>query len=183
VRTNRQIRISPLRVIDADGANLGILELDEALRLAETRGLDLVEVQPDVRPPVVRIMDFGKHKFEQSKAARASRKKQTQVILKEVTMRPVIADHDLNIKLRHCREWLGEGHRVVVQVKFRGREITHQEIGQAVLQRLIHGVADVGRPEQSPVLEGKILRVTLVAGKATARLRPEAPEAQAASRG
>jgi translation initiation factor IF-3 len=164
---------TPTFIIGPDGAQLGIISTDEALNRARDAGLDLVEVAPNEKPPVCRIMDFGKHKFEQSKAARASRKKQAQVVLKEITMRPVIADHDLNIKLRHCREWLGEGHRVMVQVKYRGREITHQEIGQAVLQRMIQGVADVGRPEQHPILEGKILRVTLVAGKAAVRTRQD----------
>ena len=120
VRVNRQIRISPVRVIGADGAQLGIMEVDAALRGRGGKGLDLVEVAPTARPPVVRIMDYGKYKFEQAKQARAAKKKQHVILLKEVKYRPGIEDHDFETKTRHARRFLAEGNKVKVTLMFRG---------------------------------------------------------------
>src|SRR5205823_10732699 len=125
VRVNRQIRISPVRVIGADGSQLGILEVDVALRMAEELGLDLVEVAATARPPVVRIMDYGKYKFEMAKQARVAKKKQHVIELKEVKVRPGIDDHDFDTKTRHARRFLEEKNKVKVTMMFRGRQVAH----------------------------------------------------------
>ena len=155
MRVNRMIRFSPLRVIAPDGEQLGILSLDEALAAADVRGLDLVEVAPMARPPVCRIMDFGKFKFEQAKAARAAKKKQRSIDLKEVKYRPGIDDHDFDFKTRHAREFLAEGNKVKVTMMFRGRQMAHPELGRAVLDRVAEALGDVGKIEQEARLEGK----------------------------
>jgi len=126
------IRISPVRVITAAGEQLGVLPIEEALAAAQDRGLDLVEVAPTARPPVVKIMDYGKYKFEEAKAARAAKKKQHIILLKEVKYRPGIDDHDFDFKTRHAREFLGDGNKVKVTMMFRGRQIAHLELGRAV---------------------------------------------------
>jgi translation initiation factor IF-3 len=161
IRVNRQIRISPLRVIGADGAQLGILELETALAAADAAGLDLVEVAPLARPPVVRIMDFGKFKFEQAKMARQARKKQHIIHLKEVKFRPNIDEHDFETKLRHARRFLGEGNKVKVTLMFRGRQITHPELGHQVVQRVAEALNDIAKVETSAKLEGKQLTMIL----------------------
>ena len=139
------IRISPVRVITAAGEQLGVLPIEEALAAAEERGLDLVEVAPTARPPVVKIMDYGKFKFEEAKAARAAKKKQHVIQLKEVKFRPGIDDHDFDFKTRHAREFLGDGNKVKVTMMFRGRQIAHLELGKAVLDRV---AASAGRRRQ-----------------------------------
>ena len=148
VRVNRQIRISPVRVITAEGEQLGVLPIEEALAAAQDRGLDLVEVAPTARPPVVKIMDYGKFKFEEAKAARAAKKKQHVIQLKEVKYRPGIDDHDFDFKTRHAREFLGDGNKVKVTLMFRGRQLAHIDLGRAVLDRVIAALADVGKVEQ-----------------------------------
>ena len=154
VRVNRQIRISPVRVIDSDGEQLGVLPIEEALAAAEERGLDLVEVAPTGAPPVVKIMDYGKFKFEEAKAARAAKKKQHVIQLKEVKYRPGIDDHDFDFKTRHAREFLGEGNKVKVTMMFRGRQIAHLELGKAVLDRVAAALADVGKVEHGREARG-----------------------------
>jgi translation initiation factor IF-3 len=149
------IRISPVRVIAPDGTQLGILAVEEALAAAEARGLDLVEVSPLSRPPVCRIMDFGKFKFEQAKAARAAKKKQRSIDLKEIKFRPGISDHDFQFKTRHAREFLAEGNKVKVTMMFRGRQMAHPELGRGVLDRVAQTLADVGKVEQEAKIEGK----------------------------
>jgi translation initiation factor IF-3 len=126
---NRHIRISPVRVISDAGEQLGVLPVEEALALAEERGLDLVEVAPMARPPVVKIMDYGKYKFEEAKAARAAKKKQHVIQIKEVKYRPGIDDHDFDFKTRHAREFLQEGNKVKVTMMFRGRQVARVERG------------------------------------------------------
>ena len=142
---NRQIRISPLRVIAPDGEQLGVMTVDEALAAALQRGLDLVEVAPLARPPVVKIMDYGKFKFEQAKAARAAKKKQHIIQLKEVKFRPGIDDHDFDFKTRHAREFLGDGNKVKVTMMFRGRQMAHIELGREVLDRVANELKDIGQ--------------------------------------
>ena len=149
------IRISPVRVITDTGEQLGVLPIEEALSAAAERGLDLVEVAPTARPPVVKIMDYGKYKFEEAKAARAAKKKQHVIQLKEVKYRPGIDDHDFDFKTRHAREFLLEGNKVKVTMMFRGRQITHLEFGKAVLDRVAVALADVGKIEQDAKLEGR----------------------------
>jgi len=161
VRVNRQIRISPVRVIGADGSQLGILEVDVAMRMAEELGLDLVEVAATARPPVVRIMDYGKYKFEMAKQARQAKKKQHVIELKEVKYRPGIDDHDFDTKTRHARRFLEEKNKVKVTMMFRGRQVAHPELGQAVLDRVVIALTDVGKIESSGRLEGKSITMIL----------------------
>ena len=158
---NRQIRISPLRVIAPDGSQMGILDLDAALRAAEAQGLDLVEVAPMARPPVVRIMDYGKFKFDQAKLARQAKKKQHVIHLKEVKYRPGIDDHDFDTKTRHARRFLEEGNKVKVTMMFRGRQVAHPELGRAVLDRVSQQLGDVGKIEADAKLEGKNMTMIL----------------------
>jgi len=151
IRVNRQIRISPLRVIAPDGAQLGVMTVDEALAAALERGLDLVEVAPLARPPVVKIMDYGKFKFEQAKAARAAKKKQHVIHLKEVKYRPGIDDHDFAFKTRHAREFLQDGNKVKVTI----------DLGREVLDRVATELKDVAKIEQDPKLEGRNMSMVL----------------------
>jgi translation initiation factor IF-3 len=159
---NRQIRISPVRVISDAGEQLGVLPVEEALALAEERGLDLVEVAPMARPPVVKIMDYGKFKFEEAKAARAAKKKQHVIQIKEVKYRPGIDDHDFDFKTRHAREFLSEGNKVKVTMMFRGRQVARVDLGRAVLDRVAAALADVGKIEFEAKLEGR--NMTMVIG-------------------
>jgi translation initiation factor IF-3 len=161
VRVNRQIRISPVRVIGPDGAQLGIMELEAAFAEAERHGLDIVEVAATARPPVVRIMDYGKFKFEQAKQARLAKKKQHVIELKEVKYRPGIDDHDFNTKTRHARRFLEEKNKVKVTMMFRGRQVAHPELGQAVLDRVSAELADVGKVESAGRLEGKSMTMII----------------------
>jgi translation initiation factor IF-3 len=158
---NRQIRISPVRVIANNGDQLGVLPVDEALALAQDQGLDLVEVAPLARPPVVKIMDYGKFKFEQAKAARAAKKKQHVIHLKEVKYRPGIDDHDFEFKTRHAREFLADGNKVKVTMMFRGRQMAHTELGREVLDRVAAELKDIGKIEQDPKLEGRNMTMVL----------------------
>jgi translation initiation factor IF-3 len=160
-RINRQIRISPVRVIADDGAQLGVLSIDEALAAAQERGLDLVEVAPLARPPVVKIMDYGKFKFEQAKAARAAKKKQHVIHLKEVKYRPGIDEHDFAFKTRHAREFLQDGNKVKVTMMFRGRQMAHTELGREVLDRVTAELKDIGKIEQEPRLEGRNMSMVI----------------------
>ncbi|MCE2900502.1 MAG: translation initiation factor IF-3 [Gemmatimonadetes bacterium] len=158
---NRQIRISPVRVIGADGSQLGILEVDVALSMAQDLGLDLVEVAAAARPPVVRIMDYGKFKFEQAKQARLAKKKQHVIHLKEVKYRPGIDDHDFDTKTRHARKFLEDGNKVKVTLMFRGRQIAHPELGRAVVDRVSQELADLAKVESAPTMEGKSMTMIL----------------------
>jgi translation initiation factor IF-3 len=155
------IRLSPVRVIAPDGAQLGILSVDEAIQAAEARGLDLVEVAPMARPPVCRIMDYGKFKFEQAKAARAAKKKQHSVQLKEIKFRPGIDDHDFEFKCRHAKQFLEEGNKVKVTMMFRGRQMAHPELGRDVLDRVAVALAEVSKLEQEAKLEGRNMTMLL----------------------
>ena len=155
VRVNEQIRISPIRLIDEEGGQVGIVSLDEARERAADRGLDLVEVAPDSRPPVVRLMDYGKYKYEQARAAREARKKQHTIQVKEVKFRPGIEDHDYGFKLRHARRFLEEGNKVKLTMMFRGRQVTHPELGREVLDRVREDLADLAKVEQHPSFEGR----------------------------
>jgi len=134
---------------------LGILSLQEALLLAESSQLDLVEVSPSAVPPVCRIMDFGKFKYQQSKKLQEAKKKQVQVQLKEVKLRPKTDEHDLQFKIKHVRRFLEEGNKAKITVVFRGREITHMELGQAALDKFVEGLQDIALIEIRPKMEGR----------------------------
>lgn len=155
------IRISPVRVISDSGEQLGVLPIEEALAAAEARGLDLVEVAPTARPPVVKIMDYGKFKFEEAKAARAAKKKQHVIEVKEVKLRPGIDDHDFEFKLRHMREFLQEGNKVKVTMMFRGRQVARIDLGKAVLDRVATSLADIGKIEFDARLEGRNMTMVI----------------------
>src|SRR5512139_2829792 len=148
VRINREIRAKEVRVIDPEGKQLGILPVFEALRLATNYELDLVEVSPKSEPPVCRIMDYGKLKYQQSKKAHDAKKKQSVVHLKEVKMRPKTEEHDLQFKVRNIERFLKDGHKIKVTVVFRGRELAHPEIGRKMVGRIVEGVKEVGKVEQ-----------------------------------
>src|SRR5438105_11053394 len=160
-RTNRRIRARELRVIGPEGEQLGVLTLDAALAKAAEFGLDLVEVSPMAKPPVCKIMDYGKFKYEAKKKANEAKKKQTIVKLKEVKLRPKTEEHDYNFKVKAIREFLGEGNKARVTVMFRGREITHREIGQAILTRIGVELKEVAIIEQAPRMEGRLLFMIL----------------------
>ncbi len=150
-----------MRLIGDDGEQVGVVPVEEALRAARERGLDLVEVAPMARPPVVKIMDYGKYRFEQAKAARAARKKQHVIQVKEVKYRPGISEHDFEFKTRHARTFLEEGNKVKLTMMFRGRQITHPELGQGVLDRVFEAVKDIAKIEAQPKLEGRNMTMVL----------------------
>jgi translation initiation factor IF-3 len=150
-----------VRLIGADGEQVGVVPVDDALRAAEAAGLDLVEVAPMARPPVVKIMDYGKFRFEQAKAARAAKKKQHVIQVKEVKYRPGISEHDFEFKTRHARTFLEEGNKVKLTMMFRGRQVTHPEIGQGVLDRVYQEVKDIAKIETASKLEGRNMTMVL----------------------
>ena len=156
-RVNRSIRVREVRVIDDKGEQLGILPIDEALSTAEDRGLDLVEVAPLAKPPVCKIMDFGKYKYEQSKKLHDSRKHQKTVQVKEVKMRPGTDSHDYNFKLKHARRFLGQGNKVKFTIVFKGREIAHTELGIEKLKKVAEDMAEDGTVEVMPKREGRTM--------------------------
>lgn len=142
-------------MIGPDGAQLGIMVTKDALKLAEDQGLDLVEISPDARPPVCRILDYGKYLYDESKNAKRAKKRQTNTQLKEMRYRPKIDEHDINFKTEKLREFLSDGHKVRAYVEFRGREMTHTEFGYRILERIKEMLADVGQPEPSVRMEGR----------------------------
>ena len=155
VRINREIRAKEVRVIDPEGKQLGILPVFEALRLATNYELDLVEVSPKSEPPVCRIMDYGKFKYQQSKKAHDAKKKQAVVHIKEVKMRPKTEEHDFQFKLRHIERFLKEGNKTKVTIVFRGRELAHPDLGRNMLSRVTEEAKEWGKVEQSPKFEGR----------------------------
>ena len=159
---NGQIRARQLRVIDADGAQLGVMAAEDALRIAQQRDLDLVEVAAAANPPVCRIMDYGKFRYAQKKKAQESRKKSAATVLKEVKVGSQTSTHDVDFKVGHIRGFLSEGHRVKVSVFFRGRSITHPELGKAMLDRIADKVADVATVEQQARMEGRSMSMMLI---------------------
>lgn len=156
IRINRQINSKSVRLISDDGEQVGIKSIDEALRLAEGAGLDLVEVAPNASPPVCKIMDFGKYKYELSKKEKSNKKKQVTVSVKEIRLRPKIEEHDYDFKMKHARKFLEMGNKVKATVLFRGRELAHKEFGRKVLDKLTEDLSDIAKVERSPLLEGEI---------------------------
>jgi translation initiation factor IF-3 len=154
-RVNRRIRVPEVRVIGPDGTQLGIMRTEEALKRAEEDGYDLVEVSPKAMPPVCRIMDYGKFKYEQAKQTAKAKKHQSTVILKEIKFRPKTDDHDFDFKVRHIRRFLQEGNKAKLVIIFRGREIVHPETGQAMLKAVVDACADIAVVEQNPMMEGR----------------------------
>ena len=147
---NHQIRLSPVRLIGAEGEQIGVVPIEEARRIAEEAGLDLVEVAAEARPIVVRIMDFGKHRFEAAKKAREARKKETRIAVKQLKLRPAIDEHDLVTKLSHAKRFLAEGDKVRVTIMFRGRDLRRPENGRKVLDRVIEILHEIATVESAP---------------------------------
>ncbi|WP_442900311.1 translation initiation factor IF-3 [Geoalkalibacter sp.] len=162
---NRAIRAREVRVIDDESQQLGVMSLTDALAAAEERGLDLVEVSPNANPPVCRIMDFGKYMYQQSKKAAEAKKKMARVELKEVKMRPKTDEHDFQVKVRNARRFLEDGNKVKFTMMFRGREVTHPERGQLLLDRAAEGVADLGQVEARPSLQGRFMTMIVAPAK------------------
>ncbi|WP_297453201.1 translation initiation factor IF-3 [Persephonella sp.] len=164
LRINNQIRAKEVRLIDEKGQNLGIVPIEEALRLAEEKNLDLVEVSPNANPPVCKIMDYGKYKFEQKKKEKEAKKKQKAKMqnVKEIKFRIKIEDHDYQTKVRHIREFIEHGDKVKVWIWFRGRENVHPELGEKLANRIIEDVSDIAKVEKPPKKEGRNMLFTLV---------------------
>lgn len=161
-RVNEKIRVPEVRVISDTGEQLGVLSVREALAIAKEAGLDLVEVSPDARPPVCRILDYGKYKYQQQKKAHEAKKKQVVIEVKEVNFTPNTDTHDIETKRNHIRRWIAEKARVKVGVKFRGREMAHIDLGHKVLKELMVGLEDIAVQEAAPRMEGKRLGIMLV---------------------
>jgi translation initiation factor IF-3 len=166
-----------VRLIDENGAQLGIVAIREALAIAEERGLDLMEVAPNAVPPVCRIVDYGKFRYEQSKKDREARKHQKQAELKEVRLKPKTDEHDLEVKAKQARRFLLDGHKVKFTVRFRGREIFHPDIGREMLQQMAEDLRDLAVVEQQPLMEGRALSL-LLAPNAKAKQQREKQLAQ-----
>jgi len=157
IRVNYKIKVPEVRVIGEDGKLIGIVPTKDAVTMAMNQGLDLVEVNPKAIPPVCKVMDFGKFKYEKKKKEREARKHQTVIELKEVKFRPGTDEHDIEVKLANMRRFLEKKNKVKVTVRFRGRELAHQEIGRELLARLAQLVADLGTVAQEPRSEGKLM--------------------------
>lgn len=162
LRVNQMIREREVRLIGEDGTQLGIRSVREALELAEAAGLDLVEVAPHVKPPVCRIMDYGKYKYTQSKRQHEARRRQKTIQVKEVKLRLKTEDHDLQVKARRAREFLVQGHKVKVTLQFRGREMVHKHLGKDRLDRLAGQLSDIGTLEGEARQEGYLMVMYLV---------------------
>jgi translation initiation factor IF-3 len=152
-----------VRLIDADGTQLGVVTIKDALSKADDAGLDLVEISPNAEPPVCKILDYGKYKYEMQKKASEARKKQKVIETKELKLRPGIDEHDYQVKLRAGRRFLEDGNKVKFTLRFRGREMAHQELGMDVLRRMQSDLADIGKTELAPRLEGRQVMMVLVA--------------------
>jgi translation initiation factor IF-3 len=160
-RMNERIRIREVRVIDDEGQQLGIMQTRDALDLAKSKGLDLIEVSPTANPPVCRIMDYGKFKYDEAKKKKDATKRSKTTEIKGIRLRPGTGEHDLAFKVRDAQRFLQEGDKVQVTVIFRSREASHPEIARAQLQRLVEGISELGVVEQAPTIEGRRMTVLL----------------------
>jgi translation initiation factor IF-3 len=165
-RVNDRIRVPEVRLIDETGAQLGVMKTDEALRYAQDRDLDLVEVAPEAKPPVCRVLDYSKYKYEQAQKAKAAKKHQQQITIREIKFRPKIAEHDYATKKGHIERFLKHKDKVKVTIMFRGREVTHPDRGVMILDRLAEELAELATIEQRPNLEGRNMTMLLGPSKA-----------------
>ena len=154
---NDEIDVPQVRVIDAKGENHGVISLENALEIADEAGLDLVEVSPQVSPPVCKVLDYGKYKYEQQKKANEARKKQKTIDVKEIKMRPSIDEHDYQVKMKNVRKFLNHGDKVKMTIRFRGREMAHQDLGLRVLTRVREELEEIIKIEQMPKTEGRMM--------------------------
>ncbi|MCG2704860.1 MAG: translation initiation factor IF-3 [Candidatus Omnitrophica bacterium] len=157
IRINESIRIKEVRVIGENSEQIGVLATSEALRMARERGFDLVEISPKSNPPVCRIMDFSKYKYEQEKKERLARKKQKVVHIKEIKIKPNIEENDYQVKLKHLKRFLERGDKAKVTLVFRGREMAHTDIGIKLMNRLMKDLSEIAEPEKMPVLEHRAM--------------------------
>jgi translation initiation factor IF-3 len=171
---NERIRVPQVRLISETGDQVGVIPTADALKYAQDRDLDLVEVAAEARPPVCRVLDYSKYKYEQDQKAKAARKHQQQVTIREMKLRPKIAQHDYETKRSHVRRFLDNGDKVKVTIMFRGRETTHPERGEQLLMRLAEDVADLGTIEQRPSLDGR--NMTMVMNPLKAKERKPDPD-------
>jgi translation initiation factor IF-3 len=160
-RVNEEIRVPQVRLIDQDGEMIGVMSAREALIRAYDVGLDLLEISPNAVPPVVKILDYGKYKYEQQKKANEARKRQKIVEIKEIKVRPNIDDHDYEVKMRQAKDFIAEGDKVKVTLRFRGREMAHQDLGLKVLDRIRAEMAEITKVEQMPRLENRQMVMVL----------------------
>src|SRR4051812_25927597 len=181
LRINHRIRVPEIRVILDEGDQLGIMPTHEALRLAEEKGLDLVEISPRAFPPVCRIMDFGKYKYEEAKKKQQTKKKASTVETKEIKFRPKTEEHDMDFKVKHVRRFLEDGNKVRLAVVFRGREITHPQTGKNVLDRVVERCADIATVEANPNMEGRRMIMVIAPRPNVVRKAQEAKKAKLAA--
>lgn len=176
-RTNERIRVKEVRLIGEDGQQIGVIPTEEALKYAQERELDLVEVSADSRPPVCRVLDYSKYKYEQAQKAKSAKKHQTQITIREIKLRPKIGQHDYDTKKGHVERFLKHADKVKVTIMFRGREREHPERGQELLMRLAEEVAELGQIEQHPLQEGR--NMTMVLGPTKEAVKAHADETHA----
>jgi len=162
VRVNDQITSSRVRVIGIDGKQIGILDISEANRLAMEAGLDLVEIVPNSKPPVCKIIDYGKYKYELSKKEKIQKKKQHVINVKEIRLSPKIEEHDIEFKIRHARKFIEQGDKVRFNILFKGRQIAHKEFGNQLIERIIEELSDISKVEIGPKIEGRNLVAILI---------------------
>lgn len=160
-RMNDRIRVPEIRVIGAEGEQIGVVATSEALRMAEDVGLDLVEISPTAKPPVCKIMDYGKYKYEQQKKEHEKKKNQTKIVVKEIKMRPNTDRHDIEFKMNHVRRFLEKKDKAKITIQFRGREMMHMERARENLNHIVQQLADIAEPEMQPKVEGRTLSVIL----------------------
>ena len=161
LRINEAIRVKEVRLIDENGEPMGVVPIDKALEMAKAAELDLIEVAPQAEPPVCKILDYGKFKFSQEKKIKESKKKQKLIKMKEIRMQPKIEEHDMQFKTRHIRDFLDEGNKVKVTVRFRGRELAHTERGKDVLDKVLELLEGSFILERSPIMEGRYMSMTI----------------------
>ena len=166
IRVNRAIRVPEVRVVNEDGQQLGVMATDAARDVASRLGLDLVEISPTARPPVCKIMDYGRYKYEQKKKESVAKKSQHQMQIKEIKLRPRINEHDLDVKLRSARKFLFEGDKVKCTCMFRGREIVHTDAGRELLKQVAERLGEIATPETDPRMEGRMMSFTLAPNRA-----------------
>ncbi|HEV2770505.1 MAG TPA: translation initiation factor IF-3 [Solirubrobacteraceae bacterium] len=178
-RINDRIRVSEVRLIDEDGQQVGVMGTEDALAYARERDLDLVEVAAEARPPVCRVLDYSKYKYEQAQKQKAARKHQQSVVVREIKFRPKIAEHDYATKRGHVERFLRHKDKVKITIMFRGREVTHPERGEAILQRLAEDLSELATVEQRPTQDGR--NMTMMLGPSKAVLAGQADERNGAS--
>ncbi|MBJ7504912.1 MAG: translation initiation factor IF-3 [Ilumatobacteraceae bacterium] len=176
-RYNERIRVAKVRLVDADGSQVGIVPIEDALARARAAELDLVEVAAQADPPVCRIMDYGKFKYEEAQRLKESRKKTIQITTKEVKFRPKIGKGDFDTKVRHMLEFLEEGHKVKVSLQFRGREMAHPELGKKVLDEVLEQLGPIAKVDTSPRLDGRSMTMVLSPDKKAAAANTRKPAA------